>query len=530
MESNDEIESRLSRLGSKGLIDRSQFVKIIIQSLYSLGFHKAASSLESESGFRLDSTEHDSLLFDIMRGRWECCLSTINSVPGIDSSSLVSASYLIWREHFLELIGLGCFLPAIEVLCKRISPLGVERCRVHRLAQCLICCEVVGQTGTVGSTVQRRISLFLDLIEVLPPGVRVPSGRLEKLVETAILNQITSCQYHNLPKDVNLFEDHNCCSEQIPSICSQVLFEHKNEVWFVQFSHNGRYLASSSSDCTAIVWTVENDDTVAYKHCLVGHKKPISFLSWSPNDTMLLTCGTPETLKLWDVKTGTCLTTFADSETRIISTCAWFPNSDKVLCASSVPENFIFTCDLAGNELDAWKGERIPKISDLVISPDGQLLIGICSENGFIWLCEFPSGKERMIQEENSITSLSVSRDGRFFIVNLNSEEIHLRKVDVDMDDGVDDVFKGHRQGKYVIRSCFGGSCCSFVASGSEDSKIYIWRRKCKTPIKILTGHSMTVNSVTWNHAKPHMLASASDDHTVRIWISGTSITKQETK
>lgn len=60
--------------------------------------------------------------------------------------------------------------------------------------------------------------------------------------------------------------------------------------------------------------------------------------------------------------------------------------------------------------------------------------------------------------------------------------------------------------------------------------QIYIWRRKCKTPIKILTGHSMTVNSVTWNHAKPHMLASASDDHTVRIWISGTTLTKQETK
>lgn len=79
-----------------------------------------------------------------------------------------------------------------------------------------------------------------------------------------------------------------------------------------------------------------------------------------------------------------------------------------------------------------------------------------------------------MIREENSISSLSLSRDGQFFIVNLNSEEIHLRKVDVDIDDGVDDVFKGHKQGKYVIRSCFGGSDCSFVASGSEDSKVIL--------------------------------------------------------
>lgn len=36
----------------------------------------------------------------------------------------------------------------------------------------------------------------------------------------------------------------------------QILTEHKNEVWFVQFSNNGEYLASSSSDCSAIIWKV----------------------------------------------------------------------------------------------------------------------------------------------------------------------------------------------------------------------------------------------------------------------------------
>lgn len=39
-------------------------------------------------------------------------------------------------------------------------------------------------------------------------------------------------------------------------LAMQVLTEHKNEVWFVQFSNNGEYLASSSSDCSAIIWKV----------------------------------------------------------------------------------------------------------------------------------------------------------------------------------------------------------------------------------------------------------------------------------
>lgn len=39
-------------------------------------------------------------------------------------------------------------------------------------------------------------------------------------------------------------------------IILQILMAHKNEVWFVQFSNNGKYLATASSDCTAIIWKV----------------------------------------------------------------------------------------------------------------------------------------------------------------------------------------------------------------------------------------------------------------------------------
>lgn len=338
-----------------------------------------------------------------------------------------------------------------------------------------------------------------------------------------MLRQASSCFYHNSPADISLYEDHRCGREQIPYKCGQTLYDHKNEVWFVQFSNDGEYLASSSSDCTAIIWKVKEDDSVSMRHILVGHKRPVSFVAWSPDDSMLLTCGNEELLKLWVVDTGMCNLTFTSPMNCIISSCAWFPDSKKIVCGSCEPTNRIYTCDLEGNELEVWEGERMPKVSELAVTPDGHHLISICS-NREIWIREIPRGKEWVITEEHSITSLSLSRDGQSLIVNLNSEEIHLWYLQGNSN--LPEKFRGHKQGKYVIRSCFGGTSCLFIASGSEDSKVYIWQRHQQTPIQVLSGHSTTVNSVSWNPVKHHILASGSDDCTIRIWVADKSPTE----
>ena len=94
---------------------------------------------------------------------------------------------------------------------------------------------------------------------------------------------------------------HLCCTvSPLTGRCVlQILDNHKDEVWHVQFSHSGTMLASASKDTTALVWRVDSLGQAILMHTLAGHEKAVAFLTWSPDDSRILTCGA-------DNEVGTC--------------------------------------------------------------------------------------------------------------------------------------------------------------------------------------------------------------------------------
>jgi len=169
--------------------------------------------------------------------------------------------------------------------------------------------------------------------------------------------------------------------------------------------------------------------------------------------------------------------------------------------------------DVDGNDLQSWSPARI---NDLAVSSDGAFIVVICQEKK-IRLYDVNKKSEMFsIQESDSITSLELSEDNKFLLVNVTSHEIHLWDL---ANKKLIQKYEGHKQSRYVIRSCFGGVNQSFVVSGSEDSQIYIWHRISGLLLFTLPGHSGTVNAVSWNHALQFPLfASCSDDKSIRVW------------
>ncbi|XP_050381930.1 WD repeat-containing protein 26 homolog [Argentina anserina] len=500
-------------VGSKGVIKRVEFVRLIAKALYSLGYNKSGARLEEESGIPLHSPVVNRFMEQILSGNWDESVVMLQKIGLSDENVAKSASFLILEQKFFELLDEKKDMDALKTLRTEIAPLCINASRVRELSSCIVSPSFVRSPAQSSVRAKSRPKLLEELQKLLPPTVMILERRLEHLVEQALVLQRDTCIFHNsLNEDLSLYTDHQCGRDQIPSRTVQVLQDHSDEVWFVQFSHNGKFLASSSSDKSAIIWEVDVNGWISLKHRLVGHQKPVCSVSWSPDDCQLLTCGVEEVVRRWNVSTGECLHVYEKPGHGLLS-CGWFPDGKWIF--SGVTDKSISTWELEGKELECWKGQRTSKISDLEVTSDGKKILSTCRDNAIL-LLDREAKVDILLEEDKPITSFSLSSDDKLLLVNLLNQEIHLWSIEGEVK--LVGKYQGHKRARFVIRSCFGGLEEAFIASGSEDSQVYVWHRCSGELIEALPGHSGAVNCVSWNPKNPHMLASASDDRTIRIW------------
>ncbi|KAJ3316741.1 hypothetical protein HDU76_001580 [Blyttiomyces sp. JEL0837] len=452
---------------------REELLRLMVQSLTNMGYRDSASLLQKESGVILESATVTKFRSAILSGDWATAESLVPMLEVQQKSG---------DQKYLELIEENSIPKALVVLRNELSPVCLDSNVLHRLS-CLMMCsdkaDLMRQSNWDGAAGNSRSQLLLELQKHIPARVMLPENRLEALIEQALSLQRLNCLYHNVREGVeSLYGDHSCDRMSFPCETRHVLAEHTDEVWFLSFSPNGKYLASASKDTTAIIWRTTNFDVA---HTLRGHHEAISFLAWNPASTILLTGSNDSSLKTWDAQTGVCTRSFS-RHTEPITSCAWLPDG-RHFVSSSIDKN-IMLWSLDGEILHKWNGVRV---TDISVTADGKLLVAISDKRIRLYNL---STKEEVgsIQETDSITSVFGSFDSKHVLVNLSGcQEIHLWDIESKR---LVRKYVGHKQGLFVIRSCFGGISQNFVLSGSEDSRIYVWHRERGVVLEELSGHS----------------------------------------
>ncbi|WVQ93433.1 hypothetical protein IAU59_000504 [Kwoniella sp. CBS 9459] len=591
--------------GMRMPVEREEVVRLMLQGLRDIGYHQAADVLEAESGYHLSTPAATDFQAAILGGRWSEALALLPELgipmpavtePQSSRSSIASgktkavtlgkgtgsvsdqATFLIAQQKYLEYLEVGQQKKALSVLRSDLNRVARDSDVLHTLSSFMMCTDkedLYERAMWDGAAGTSRRQLLEHLQAYISPQIMVPSRRLATLFDQARRHQQLSCLYHEEPESSSLYTDHRCESGQFPSVTTHVLADHTDEVWRIEWSPDGMYLASAGKDKTVVIWQLRampkegggsQYGVVPLLH-LRDHHDPVDVMAWSPDGKTLVT-GADQNVYVWNARTGVQRPKPSASSQHgdTISAIQWLPDGSEFVVASMDCKVVFYTPN--GGMLRQWSASPL-QLSDFVITPDGKRIVALTtplkrvSHNdrlkqamsarpteesetlGPAAASGGAGGSSSAVSQpfqyatmERSIaviriadheiidwsqdlrcetTSIRISSDGRKVIVSCAPDEIQVWSIDP----GLKYLRKhsGHVQGRFLIRSCFGGPKDRFVLSGSEDGHVYVWQGASQNPIEVLSGHVGVVNSVAWNPvAARRIFASCSDDNTIRIW------------
>lgn len=250
-----------------------------------------------------------------------------------------------------------------------------------------------------------------------------------------------------------------CDKADFPLQTAIELSQHSDEVWFCEFSHDGTKLVTAGRDRSVIIYDTSTFDVL---HKLTEHDDGVAQASWSPDDTKLITCSQDKVARVWNVETGRCLLTIKH-HSEPITAAAWAADGESFVTASLDLESQLCHWSIRGQALYMWP--RGFRVQDCTISADGRRLVAADVEGKVHVYNMHTHEEEYCLPMKSKPTSIAISRDSQYMLVNLSEGQINL--IDIDTTEVVR-RFQGQKQGSYVIRSTFGGAAENFVISGSE--------------------------------------------------------------
>ncbi|KAJ0175387.1 hypothetical protein K1T71_008546 [Dendrolimus kikuchii] len=508
-----------------------EIVRLIGQHLISIGLERSAALLMEESGLHLEHPAAATFRQHVLAGDWvkadhdlRALHDLLRDSPQIDPHSLAEMKFVVLEQKYLEHLEEGRVLDALHVLRNELTPLQWDTARVHRLSALMMCgdaAELRARARWPGAGAASRAAVLHHVQRVLPPHLMMPPARLKTLLAQAAALQAERCRFHcdkrpdarqeQIP--FSLLTDHHCSSDHFPIHSLQVLNEHCDEVWYCKWSPDGMKLASGSKDNTVMLWDFDpQTKRLSFRKSLDGHSYGVSFLAWSPDGRYLVVAGPEDCpdLWIWNMESEQLHLKMTHSQEDSMTAVAWHATGDKFVCGGARGQ--FYHCSVDGALLNSWDGVRVNAIccrqdSRTVLAADTHHRVRAYDFNDLT--------DRNLIQEEHAVMAMTINAADTLMLLNVANQGVHLWDIRAR---ALVRRFRGLSQGHFTIHACFGGAHQDFVASGSEDNKVYIWHISGEEPIAVVAGHTRCVNAVAWNPVYHDVLVSASDDYSLRVW------------
>ena len=562
--------------------DREEVTRILLQSLSDLGYHGAARQLSSDSGYELEIPSVAAFRSAVQQGEWEEAESLLlgseiaeydggvslgngHSNPswsksrlsvggtngfaraglplaeGVDTTML---KFVLRQQKYLELLESRDLNTALTVLRSELTPLRRDIGRLHALSSLMMCQsaeDLRHQAEWDGAEGESRNLLLSDISKAISPSVMIPEHRLATLLTAVQEEQILDCRYHNTTTQPSLYTDHECSGDDFQLNTLTELRNHTDEVWHLEFSHDGSMLATAGKDGLVCVydtstWRIQHEIREHERGLTTNNSKGVCYVAFSPDDQYLISCSQNNEFIVINVREGRRVA-HADHFDYPVTTAAWLPDSQTFVVGTQGSRRPLGLYSLRSasssssssvvrnNEIYSWRdppwdhslkdNPNSFRITDCAVNADGTRMVATTLDNKVMMFDLRTRFKIAEWQMEDKLTSINFGVDGTQLLLNMNEGRV------LALDSTTGELimrYDGAKQAEFVIRSCFGGAGENFIISGSEDSRVYVWRRQTGMQVAVLDAHAPgTVNAVAWHPTNSCIFASAGDDRRVRM-------------
>jgi WD40 repeat protein len=198
---------------------------------------------------------------------------------------------------------------------------------------------------------------------------------------------------------------------------------HSTKVYGLDFSSDGKLLASGGSDCRIQVWDLAtvlkrgtNATTITPQTTLQGHTDQIGSLMFAPNGRKIVSSGGDGTVRLWDLPSPDRAIPLFEAKPADDKNDWWFLEDGKHAVYTDVNSHF-FVADLSGaTPPQPLKGPKRDIPVDSPLSADGKTL-AVCNADGSVQLWNLETGEPKTtIRHEKGAKNIAFAQGGRFLV------------------------------------------------------------------------------------------------------------------
>ncbi|MCK5680202.1 WD40 repeat domain-containing protein [bacterium] len=298
-------------------------------------------------------------------------------------------------------------------------------------------------------------------------------------------------------------------TKQAAQVVLHRTLKHREKVYCVAFSPDGRYLVSGSVSRHLHLWDLEKAESEPVTFS--GHTKFVWSVSFSPDGKTIASASGDGCLFLRDVKSGSHYRIMESHYSRVQAYYgSAFSPDGRYLAAACMDGDIHLWSTLNRYPARRLRGHK-GAVYGVSFSADSRFLAsGGDDETIRVWDVSARQEVNVLVRPGCRVTNIIFSADGNWLAYASANTQIYLSNL------GTGEVrcLSGH-QG--VVWNVEFSPDSRFLISASNDQMVIIWEVKSGLNINVLSGHRGAVNSVAFA-PDGSFAASASDDKTVRIW------------